>query len=571
MGDDKGQPPAGEETVDRLHKASKAERMLTAVLEQLPAAVMIIDKKTGHVTFANERAYAIAGKRGALGKAPGDYGVDALSANGEIIPPSRWPGTRALATGDVVPEELIGFRHDDGTVRFVRVNAAPVRDDDGEIIAAVVAYDDVTEQRRQEQSVQFVAEASGLLSSSLDYETTLRTFANLAVPRLADWCAVEIVAADGSREQIAVAHSDPEKIRFALELQQRYPPDPDAAFGVPNVLRTGKSEIIPYVPEELLRAGAKDEEHLRLILELQLRSAIVVPLVARGRVLGAITLVYAESERHYDERDLALAEEIASRAALATDNALLYRDAQRAIAMRDDFLSVASHELKTPLTSMHLLVGGVLRKLHRGQASDLKPERIRRLDAQLGRLAALIDQLLDVSRLNAGRFTLTREDVPLAALLEDVVERFRDEAAASGVTVSLDGAGDVVGHWDPQRLDQVFTNLLSNALKYGGGGPVEVTAERTEGGVRVVVRDHGPGVPEADLERIFERFERAASPRKQSGMGLGLWIARQMVEAHGGAISARSGTGEGAAFIVGLPLSARVSAARAPVGEKGKA
>lgn len=463
---------------------------------------------------------------------------------------------RALTAGEAARATAVRFDADESPEQppcVYDVLVQPLHDSPSRVLVLGL---DVTERYRREEAVRFVAEAGRLLFSSLDFETTLGTLADLTVPRLADWCAIEIVREDGSSEQLAVAHSDPAKIAFARELRERYPPDPTSPHGLPQVLRTGEPEIYREVPEELIRASARDEEHLRISLELGLRSALLVPLVARGRVLGAITLVYAESGRRYDDLDLEIAQEIASRAANAVDNARLYGEAQAAIRVRDDFLSVASHELRTPLTSMHLLVGGVLRKLDRGD-ENVDEQRLRRLDGQLFRLASLIDQLLDVSRLNAGRFVLHPERTRLGDLLDEVVDRFRDEASARGVTLSLDGADSVEGEWDPQRLDQVFTNLIGNAIKYGGGSPVSVRARPQEGTVRVLVEDHGPGIAEEDLERIFERFERAASSRKHGGMGLGLWIARQMVEAHGGSLSARSVAGEGATFIVELPVLSR--------------
>lgn len=268
----------------------------------------------------------------------------------------------------------------------------------------------------------------------------------------------------------------------------------------------------------------------------------------------------SSSPRSYDEADLALGEELASRAALAIDNARLYAAAQQAIQARDEFLSIASHELKTPLTALQLQVDG-LRIAERNQQGDgdrldrveVRPERIRKLEAHSARLALLVNQLLDVSRLTAGRLVLAPDEMDLWALVQGVAGRFSEQAQRAGCELLLEGS-PLVGRWDPSRLDQVITNLVANAIKYGPGAPVEIRLEARPAGARVEVRDHGVGVAADDHERIFERFERALSARNYGGLGLGLWIARRLVEAHGGAIRVESQPGAGARFIVELPL-----------------
>jgi PAS domain S-box-containing protein len=213
---------------------------------------------------------------------------------------------------------------------FVR----PVRGEDGMLRGFVKVARDATARKRAEEALRFLAEASEVLSSSLDYRTTLSNVARLAVPSLADWCVVDVLAEDGSLERLAVAHPDPEKVALAYELQVRYPTDLDAPYGVPNALRTGEPEMVEKIPEELLDQAAWDEQHREILRELGLTSYLVAPLVARERTLGAITFVSAESERRYGEADLGLARELARRAALAVDNARLYEEASKEIVER---------------------------------------------------------------------------------------------------------------------------------------------------------------------------------------------------------------------------------------------
>ena len=218
----------------------------------------------------------------------------------------------------------------DGSVRWLASRAHAVRDEHGEVVLVVGLLSDADERRRRELSSEFLAEASLVLSHSLDVGATLQRLAELAVPALADWCAVATGAPGEALTNIAVAHHDPARLRWALELQTRYPPDPDAPHGPPHVIRTGRSELLEDIPDEVLEAGARDAEHLRLIRELGLRSAMVVPLVARGRTLGAMTFISSEPGRRYDAEDLALAEELGRRAGLALDNAELHRSEREA-------------------------------------------------------------------------------------------------------------------------------------------------------------------------------------------------------------------------------------------------
>ncbi len=241
---------------------------------------------------------------------------------------------RAVQTGDRYEAEFRLRRGSDGSYRWHLARALAMRDPNGAIVKWVGTCTDIHDQKRAEQTLQFLAGASTILGTSLDYETTLKNVANLVVPRLADWCAIDLVDAEGVPSQLIVVHSDPAKVRWATELQERYPPDPGVANGLPAVLRTGLPEFVSEVSEEMLRAGAQDAEHLELLRKFHVKSYMIVPLVARGRILGAITLVTTESGRQYGSSDLTQAEHLARRAAAAVDNALLYRAAQQEIVER---------------------------------------------------------------------------------------------------------------------------------------------------------------------------------------------------------------------------------------------
>jgi signal transduction histidine kinase len=283
-----------------------------------------------------------------------------------------------------------------------------------------------------------------------------------------------------------------------------------------------------------------------------------VPLLVRGQPIGALSFV---SSRHgYDARHLALAQELARHAALAIDNARLYREARDAIRLREEFLSIASHELRTPITAIQLHVQELLRTLAR-HPEGIAPERLRRslevADRQVKRQMHMVNELLDVSRMGAGRLVLRPEPVDLAILVREVAERFEQELARTGSRLTVEAPAPVPGRWDRLRLEQVVTNLVSNAVKYGQGKPIGLTVEAADGRARLAVRDAGLGIAPEHLERVFGRFERAVSERHYGGFGLGLWIAREIIESMGGHISVSSQLGVGSTFRVELPLEPR--------------
>jgi signal transduction histidine kinase len=416
----------------------------------------------------------------------------------------------------------------------------------------------VRRARRAERRARFLARASQALAASLDFRVTLDRVARLAVPIVADLCAVDMLEPDGSIRRLAVAHRTPQKAGLAWELEHRWPSRLDDLYGPGRVIRDGQPELRKEVQEAKLPRAARDAEHLRALRALRLESYLIVPLQARGRILGAITFAYAGSHRYYRKADLRLALELAARAALAVDNALLYRASREAVRLRDEFLAVASHELKTPITPLNLRLQTLRRELERKGAA-LEPSRVSEhltvLQRQCKRLATLAESLLDVSRLEAGKLVLDLEYVDLSALTREVVGRFAGQAERTGSALEVCATEPVVGHWDRIRLEQVVSSLLSNALKYGAGRPIHLCVERSPTGARLIVRDEGIGISPEHLPRIFDRFERAVSAEHFGGLGLGLYLTRHLVEAFGGTIRASSEPGQGATFEVELPLA----------------
>jgi signal transduction histidine kinase len=353
------------------------------------------------------------------------------------------------------------------------------------------------------------------------------------------------------------------RLRLVLELFKDYPTDWSNPTGAPNVIRTGKSELYSEVSEDLLKASAKNDQHWNLIKDLEIKSAMVVPVVARGNILGAITLISSDASRKYDEHDLFLAEELGRRAGIAIESALLYKKAQDAIQHRDEFLSIASHELKTPLTTLKFQIQLFERESRKENPDSLGSTRIREklnlMDKNVRRLNRLIEDLLDISRIQHKKITFQFEEIDLSALVNEVAQRFLEEAQAQGMEIIVNDGPKTSGFWDRLRIEQALSNLLSNAIKYGrpssGLGKIEMCFKDLGSSVQVEIKDEGLGIPDLDKNRIFERFERAVPINNYGGLGLGLYITKEIVEGHKGKIWVESKTGAGATFILQLPKS----------------
>lgn len=485
-----------------------------------------------------------------------------LVTSGEAVEPEEtqrgpWAAVPLQAEGRVVGSLGLFLPNrrelDEGDRAFLLVLA----DQCGQALARARLYESERLARAAAEEAQrrltFLLQAATELAGCLEIDETLSRVAHLAVPGLADLCTVTTPASRHEVQRVAVAANDPRVERLVQGMSIRYPLLTDGPLD--EALRTGRPVLVPAVDDSVLRRMAVDEAHLDRLREVGARSLMIVPL-ASGELppMGVVTFV-ACGDRSYEKDDLDLAWELCRRAGLSVAQSRLYEDARASVRAKDEFLSVASHELRTPLAALQLQVQGMLHALRRGSAltTERTLEQLEATERQVRRLGGAVASLLDVSTITAGRLVFHRERMDLAELTREVLERFAEDFQLARCPVSLEAPEAVVGEWDRDRLVMVLSSLFSNALKYGLGRPVELSIRAEDGEARLSVRDRGIGIPLEDQERIFGRFERAVPDRHYGGMGLGLWLARELVRGLGGDISVQSAPGEGAAFTVRLP------------------
>jgi PAS domain S-box-containing protein len=445
----------------------------------------------------------------------------------------------------------------DGSIHWLDARGRILRDEDSAPLRMIGVNVDVTERKRTEDDLTFLASASSELAGLIEPAVTLERLAFLAVPRFADWCTADLLQGDGTLQRVAVAHADASKVALAEELHRKMPTEVDAPHGVYNVVRTGRAEFVHQIKPEFLEQATQDPERRKVVQALGLRSYIIAPLTAHGKVLGAVAFITAESGRTYGPKDLKLAEDLAHRAAIALDNAKLYQAAEQSNQAKSVFLATLSHELRNPLAAIE---NGLA--LVRLTVDDR--ERVEKIVTMVGRqtaqLTRLVDDLMDASRIATGKISLKNEWLSLAEIVDDAVDAVRSEIEAKNHELSIRVPKHpirVLG--DSARLLQVFSNLLTNAARYTNeGGKIDVRVEDTENEATIHVRDTGIGIEARVLPNVFQMFTQAVHPpqHNQGGLGIGLALVEGLVKLHGGRVEAFSaGLGKGSEFVVHLPYA----------------
>ncbi len=564
-----------------------SERQWRIMFDAMPTLAWTA-RADGYIDWYNARWYEYTGTK------PGDMeGWGWTSVHDSRVLPSvleEWQ--KSIETGKPF-EMTFPLRGKDGTFRTFLTRVSPVRDSSGKVIRWFGTNTDVEREHHAlqvaesaERRAAYLSEVSAALAGSLDVAVTLDTVARLAVPRLADWCFIELLDDKGAIVPAAIAHRDPEKIALARRVLERYPIDPNAPHGTGKVLRTGAPELVPKIPDAWFEELARDAEHLRTVREVGMHSYVSVPLIVRSKPIGVLSLVSAESSKEYGVKDVAFAEEIARRAAVAVDNARLFREAydarrfaELANQSKSEFLATMSHEIRTPINAIigytQLLEIGIA-----GAVTDEQRLQLERIGASGKHLLRLIEDILDLAKVEAGQLNVSIATGASATTVDAAFVLVQPQAAAKGVKMTsiCEGVNDVLYLGDDQRVQQVLVNLLSNAVKFtppdgrvtvrcGYGNPAFAagTSQRHAGWAYLAVEDTGPGIPPQLLQRIFHPFVQAEAgyTRAHTGAGLGLTISRRLARLMGGDLTVESVQGEGSTFT--LWLTAAPAVRRTPV------
>lgn len=547
---------------------SEGEVRYRTLVETSPYAIVLTGLDT-HVIFANRQAAMMHGFDNAeqmIGKNAFDFIAP------EDRPRAMDNAEKTLQTGSVRDIEYTLLRTD-GSRFPAQVSATLILDAENKPKAFLGVVRDITNQKKAERRLRFLGEASRILASSLDYEATLKSVARLAVPDTADWCAVDIATDQGEVRRLAVTHVNPDKVKWAYELQRRYPPDPNAPRGVHHVLRTGKSEMYPDIPDSLLAESAVDSEHLQILRELGLRSAMIVPMMAHGRTLGAITFVSDAPERRYGPDDLHFAEEIARRAAVAVENARLYRKAhelnlelenrvrertaqlETVNAELEAFSYSVSHDLRAPLRAI-LGFSRILMEEHQNVLNDGGKQVLNRICQNTKNMEKLIEDLLDFAHL--GRRAMEQREVNMDEIVKGASKELKSILQGKNFRLVAKKLPPAVG--DAAMLRHVFINLLSNSIKFTlphASPSIEVGGERNGSQNTYYVKDRGVGFDMQYVDKLFGVFQRLHSAEEFEGTGVGLAIVKRIVLRHGGKVWAEGKVNGGAAFYFTLPGTAR--------------
>jgi signal transduction histidine kinase len=530
-----------------------------AILNQLPLGVGFCLGSLHVVGFVNPTLRALWVDREPAGKQLAEAYPE-LASQGHVV---FWD--RAFSTGEgcSIGEVPVRVRRRAEVMEeaFLHLVLCPLRNAEGGVIGVLTFIVDITEsvraRRRAEASAarmfDLLRRATAVADASLDAAETLESLLRLVVPGFADFCQIDLLDDEGRPASVASAHVQADKDALLREMDRKYPPLPHSPRK--RVLDTGRSELVREVGDRILGESANSPEHRRILDALGARSSIIVPLRTRGRTLGALSMSVAESERTYTEEDLALAEDLGHRAALALDNARLHREAKAAIEARDDLLAVVSHDLKTPLSVISICSSVLQRKAESGSPDPAAYKQIMTIQRSSARMANLIGDLLDAASLAGGHFSMEAGIHEMRLVLEDAMEAMRTVAQDKAVRLECVDEFDDHPHvlCDREKIVRVYANLIGNAIKFTpAGGTVIVKGTSTKDEVVISIEDTGVGIAEAHLPHIFERFWRLER-KSRGGSGLGLFIAKGIIEAHGGRIWVESKLEAGSTFRFSLP------------------
>jgi PAS domain S-box-containing protein len=551
-------------TRNRAEEALRArEREYKTLAENIPEVIARLDAD-GRYLFINPAIQAT------IGLPPADIigrTIDEISNAPEVA--SLW---RKRLTSAFAAKRPVQFEFTYPTpvgIRNYTTQLVPELDHDGAVVSVISVTNDITARVQAEEHQRFLAEVSTRLVESLDYDSTLLNLAHLMIETIADGCAIDQITTHGTLQRTCVVTKDPLKTKLVDEMNARFPTSFDSPHGRVIALRTGQPQLFAHVTDETLRALAVSDEHLALLRQIDMQSCMYLPLKARGRTLGVLTLVSHDPARHYDERDLAFSEEVAQRAALVIDNARLYQEAHDASMAKSAFLATMSHELRTPLNAIlgyaELMELGVA-----GSITEQQSQQLERIRASAWHLLTVIEEILTFSRVEAAREEVRLETVIIRDIVDEACSMIEPAVTRKGLELTVNAPDhEIAVRTDRGKVRQILLNLLSNAVKFTPSGRITCSAEPFSGGIYLVVQDTGPGIPPEQCERVFEPFWQATqgATRKAGGTGLGLTVSRQLAQLLGGDVALESKVGVGSTFTVTLPADQRVELERGTVAK----
>lgn len=455
-------------------------------------------------------------------------------------------------------ERVVTFEQgDEPSKRFYHARIIPERESNGQVTSVLTVVRDMSERHRTEEVARFLGEASRRLSATLDFNQTLETVMDLAVPFLGDICAVDLIDDHGTLRRAVVRMPDA-AIQATMESGVGPPPyETQRDVGVPSVVRTGRSEIVENVTDEWFAEIGAGPRLIGAMKAAGILSIVTVPLKVRDRIIGAISFARMKPDRSYTQADLVFAEDLGGRCALAIDNAGLFRQVEQMNSSKDEFIAMLGHELRNPLAAISNALMAVEGR-HGKEATPFHQvkDEMRR---QVTLVSRFVDDLLDVTRIAHGLVHLRKEPLDLAAAIRAAAQDIQAKADAKGQRLELDlpDAGIPLVA-DPVRIHQIVTNLLQNAIKYTPReGTIQASAAYSLGWVSINVQDSGIGMPAELVGRVFDMFSQAerSLDHTEGGIGIGLALVKRLAEMHGGTVEAFSdGPGKGSKFIVRLPL-----------------
>ncbi|MES2526390.1 MAG: ATP-binding protein [Bdellovibrionota bacterium] len=555
----------GKIQLSESEKVAKAKGFLDTLIDNIPLMVFVKDAHELRFTNFNEAGLKLLGhkREDLIGKNdfdffPSDQAIFFQSKDREV-----------LLSGEIkdIAVEEINTAHGK---RILHTRKIPILDEQNRPLYLLGVSEDITDKLEEEkvravklqeeaasrertliqERENLVAQAISTLSQTLDYQETIRGIVRVVVPALGDWAVLSLVSDEGKFLRTAGLHRDSNLQIYIDEFIRDFPPTEEDQE-VQKALHQGEGTLEIRFSEEELTGLGRNPRKTEIYHKLGTSSCIIIPLWSRDGVQGVLSISRGKNRPSFDELDFSLAKEIGRRAGTILDNTRLFQSTQKAVQARDEFLSIASHELKTPITSLRLQLEMMNRNVKMKEVDKPIKNAIRQVD----RLTLLVNDLLDVGRLESGKMNYHMKVTYLSDLVNEVAEAIHPQFAASGTQLEVRGEANPSVVVDSYRMEQALVNLLNNALKYGAGKPVIVSVSAKDNRAQLTVMDHGMGIPESQIAKIFDKFERGGKDSSIAGLGLGLYITHEIIKVFKGTIEVRSEVGEWTEFVITLPLA----------------